>query len=370
MRSVRMRSGRTVIAGAVAAVLVLGTSGEARAHEIGQTQVTATFSNGRYQLDIVVDPDVLLTKLLVRHGQVPQAAPERTERDQRIAALGSTFVDTVHITLDDIAVPTHFQYIPASALGDFAAAPSVVRLTGDVPPGARTLRLAYGLVMGAYALNLRIGDSPQQTFWIDGPHLSERISLLPPPPATHAAVARQYLRFGYTHILPNGFDHILFVVGLFLLSLRWRPLLLQISAFTLAHSITLGLTMYGVVSLPPRLVEPMIAVSIVYVAVENLLTTELKPWRVALVFSFGLLHGMGFAGVLRDVGLPRPQFLTALLAFNAGVEAGQLTVIALAFAAVAYWRRNRLLYRRVVVQPVSVAISLIGLFWTLQRAIG
>jgi hypothetical protein len=116
-------------------------------------------------------------------------------------------------------------------------------------------------------------------------------------------------------------------VGLFLLSLRWRPLLLQISAFTLAHSITLGLTMYGVVSLPARLVEPLIAASIVYVAVENLVTSELKPWRIALVFSFGLLHGMGFAGVLRDVGLPRPQFLTALLAFNAGVEAGQPTVI-------------------------------------------
>jgi hypothetical protein len=128
--------------------------------------------------------------------------------------------------------------------------------------------------------------------------------------------------------------------------------------------------MYGVVSLPARLVEPMIAVSIVYVAIENLVTTELKPWRVALVFSFGLLHGMGFAGVLRDVGLPRPQFLPALLAFNAGVEAGQLTVIALAFAAVAYWRSNRPIYRRFVIQPVSVAIALIGLFWTLQRALG
>ena len=107
-----------------------------------------------------------------------------------------------------------------------------------------------------------------------------------------------------------------------------------------------------------------------YVAVENLLTTELKPWRVALVFSFGLLHGMGFAGVLRDVGLPRPQFLTALLAFNLGVEAGQLTVVALAFGAVAHWRRNHPVYRRLIVQPVSVGISLIGLFWTLQRAFG
>jgi hypothetical protein len=366
-----MRNLRASFVGMVAAALVLGASGIAGAHEIGQTQVTATFSrNGGYQLDIAVDPDALLTKLLVRNGQAPATVPERAERDRRIERLGSTFVDSVEVAFDGSRVRPRFEYLPASPLSDLAQAPSIARLIGAVPPGASTVRFAYGLAMGAYALNLRIGESPQQTFWIDGPQLSETMSLAPPPPATRAAVARQYLRFGFTHILPNGLDHILFVVGLFLLSLRWRPLLAQISAFTLAHSITLGLTMYGVVSLPARLVEPMIAVSIVYVAVENLVTAELKPWRVALVFSFGLLHGMGFAGVLRDVGLPRPQFLTALLAFNAGVEAGQLTVIALAFAAVAYWRRNRPVYRRLVVQPVSVAISLIGLFWTLQRALG
>jgi hypothetical protein len=111
-------------------------------------------------------------------------------------------------------------------------------------------------------------------------------------------------------------------------------------------------------------------VSIVYVAIENLVTNELKPWRVALVFSFGLLHGMGFAGVLRDIGLPRVQFLTALVSFNVGVEAGQLTVVAIAFAMVACWRSNRQVYRRFIVQPASLAISLIGLFWTLQRALG
>jgi hypothetical protein len=358
---------RQLLAGALAAFTVVAAR-PAGAHEIGQTQVTATFSaDGVYQLDIAVDPDALLTKL---QGVVPSAALGRSERDQRIAALGATFVDSIRIVFDDSRVQPRFDYLPASVLSDFAAAPSVVRLSVNVPPGARMLRFAYGLAMGAYALNMRIGDAPQQTFWIDGPQLGEPMSLTPPPPATRAAVAWQYLRFGYTHILPGGLDHILFVVGLFLLSWRWRPLLLQISAFTVAHSITLGLTMYGVVSLPARLVEPMIAVSIVYVAVENLLTSELKPWRVALVFSFGLLHGMGFAGVLRDVGLPRPQFITALLAFNAGVEAGQLTVIALAFAAVAYWRRNRPLYRRLVVLPASVAISLVGLFWTLQRAFG
>src|SRR5262245_15728192 len=365
-----MRSLRATFIGTIAALLVV-LSGRATAHEIGQTQVTATFSqSGRYELDIAVDPDVLLTKLLVRNGQALPPDLERRERDRRIEALGPSVVDAIQITVDGIRIQPKFRYLPASSLGDLAAAPSVVRLTGAVPAGASTLRFGYGLAMGAYALNLRIADSPQQTFWIDGPRLSDAMSLAPAPPATRAAVAWQYLRFGFTHILPNGFDHILFVVGLFLLSLRWRPLFLQISAFTLAHSITLGLTMYGVVSLPARLVEPMIAVSIVYVAVENLLTTELKPWRVALVFSFGLLHGMGFAGVLRDAGLPRQQFMTALLAFNAGVEAGQLTVIALAFAAVAYWRRNRPLYRRLVVLPASIAISLVGLFWTLQRAFG
>src|SRR5262245_24463455 len=99
--------------------------------------------------------------------------------------------------------------------------------------------------------------------------------------------------------------------------------------------------MYGIISLPPPVGEPVTALSIAYVAIENLVTSDLKPWRLALVFSFGLLHGMGFAGVLRDLGLPRSQFLTALVTFNAGVEAGQLTVIAIAFAAFAYWRNDR-----------------------------
>jgi hypothetical protein len=140
-----------------------------------------------------------------------------------------------------------------------------------------------------------------------------------------------------------------------------------VSTFTLAHSITLGLTIYGVVSLPARVVEPMIALSIAYVAIENVVTTELKTWRVALVFSFGLLHGMGFAGVLRDLGLPRGDFLAALVTFNLGVEAGQLTVVALAFVLVGYWRRNAVSYRRLIAQPASIAIALTGLYWTVQR---
>ena len=354
------------------ALLALACAVPARAHEIGKTQVTATFrADGTYQIDISVGPDALLAKLEVSSGEPMSSATSRVERDRHIEALASAFVDRIDLRFEGVADRPLFQYLPASAFSDLAQAASVVRLTGRVPGGRRDVTFAYGLAMGSYAVNVRVGDSPLQTRWLDGSRPSAPVSLVaPPPPATWSETAWQYFGLGYTHILPNGIDHILFVVGIFLLSVRWRSILLQVSTFTIAHSITLGLTMYGIVSLPARVVEPMIALSIAYVAVENLLTSELKPWRLALVFSFGLLHGMGFAGVLRELGLPRSEFLTALVTFNVGVEAGQLSVIVLALAGVTYWRSNRPTYRRFVVQPVSLAIALVGLYWTVQRAFG
>ena len=343
------------------------------AHEIGRTQAIATFDGrGGYQVDIVVDPDTLLTKLEVFAGRPVTASNRvgRLERDQRIDDLRNVIRERVAVWFDDGRTVPQLEYRPARAFSDLAQAPSLIRLTGVVPAGAREFSIANGLALGSYALNVTIGNSPVKTEWINGIGRSAAVSLVaPPPPFTWRQVAWQYFGLGYTHILPRGTDHILFVVGIFLLSARWRSLLLQVSTFTIAHSITLGLTMYGVVSLPAKAVEPLIALSIAYVAVENLLTTELKPWRLALVFSFGLLHGMGFAGVLRDLGLPRTQFLTALLTFNAGVEAGQLSVIVLTAVAVAYWRSNAGTYRRLVVQPASFLIASIGLFWTIQRAL-
>jgi len=157
------------------------------------------------------------------------------------------------------------------------------------------------------------------------------------------------------------------VLGIFLLSARLKPVLLQVTAFTLAHSITLGLTIYGLVSVSPRIVEPMIALSIAYVAIENMTTSHLKPWRVAIVFAFGLLHGMGFAGVLKELGLPRSELLTALVTFNVGVELGQLAVIGGAFVLVAWWARAKPWYRPRFVVPASFVIAVTGLFWTVQR---
>jgi hypothetical protein len=117
----------------------------------------------------------------------------------------------------------------------------------------------------------------------------------------------------------------------------------------------------------PRIVEPAIALSIAYIAIENIFLSELKPWRVALVFAFGLLHGMGFAGALKELGLPRSEFLTALLTFNAGVEAGQMAVIGAAFLLIGWHRSNSDWYRSHIAVPVSALIACTAVYWTIQR---
>ena len=187
-----------------------------------------------------------------------------------------------------------------------------------------------------------------------------------PDPLTFWEATWKYLVLGFEHILPKGLDHILFVLALFLLSKHLKPLFLQISVFTIAHTVTLALSTLEVISLPGEIVEPLIALSIAFVAVENVFISSLKVWRYGVIFLFGLLHGMGFAGVLSEIGLPDEQFLISLLSFNVGVEVGQVTVVGLAFLAVVFFR-DRVWYRRRVVIPASAIIAAVGLYWTAER---
>jgi hypothetical protein len=179
-----------------------------------------------------------------------------------------------------------------------------------------------------------------------------------------------YLKLGYQHIIPLGLDHILFVLSLFLLNPRLKPVLWQATAFTVAHSVTLGLAMYHIITPPAKIVEPLIALSILYVALENILSAKFKPSRVGVVFVFGLVHGMGFASALGQLGLPQKSYLLSLVMFNAGVELGQITVILLAFLLVGKWFRDKPWYRSRIVIPISVAIALVAACCTVQRLIG
>jgi hypothetical protein len=183
-------------------------------------------------------------------------------------------------------------------------------------------------------------------------------------------VAGFYLQLGFKHIIPLGADHILFIIGLCLLQTSFKNILWQATAFTLAHTITLALSMKGIVVAPPALIEPIIALSIAFVAIENFFITAVKPWRLLLVFIFGLVHGLGFASVLNEIGLPPDRFTSAILFFNLGVELGQVTVIALFFLLLALPFKNRWWYNRAIVYPVSGLIACIAVYWTVERVVG
>src|SRR5687767_13266805 len=361
------RSGRLVLA---LSLLLAASAREPIAHEAERTRVTLTLqSNGEFVLEIANDPNWLLLRLETFAGGSGPPNITPGQRDARLAQLTDVFADRIVLFVDAHEVRAgEVEYLSPPREPDNALA--TFRLRGSLPRDATRLRWLYGLVADPYPLEIRQPDGSSTVEWIEGTNWSEVIDLSKSfTRPTRLEIARQYLWLGYTHILPKGLDHILFVLGIFLLSPRWKTMLLQVTAFTVAHSITLGLSIYGIVSLPSRIVEPLIALSITYVAIENLLTRELKPWRLALVFMFGLLHGLGFAGVLRELGLPREEFLTALVTFNLGVEGGQLTVIGAALVIVAPFMKKGW-YRQRVVIPASIAIAATGLYWTVTRLSG
>ncbi len=177
----------------------------------------------------------------------------------------------------------------------------------------------------------------------------------------------KYTLVGFEHIIPLGFDHILFITCVFLLNTQLKQVVIQASMFTLAHSITLGLAMYGVIKPPSNIIEPLIAISIVVLAIENIFYSRVKPWRLVMVFVFGMVHGMGFAGALSQLGMPQYAFATALISFNVGVELGQLSIILLLYFLLSKPFSQRVWYRRSVVMPMSIVIALVATYWTVER---
>lgn len=361
---------------AIALVTPLG------AHDLERTTVHLDVAaDGAFTLRLAHDPSWLLLRMASFAGLADVSPADAAARDARLRQLAPAAIDRVVLFVefaDDTGAIVRHEVRPGASrydpppdqvpAGEFALA--AYTLTGRLPAGARALRWYYGMVADPYPFTLTLPDGSSRTEWVQGDAWSTTLPL----GGTLAARPWQarlleYLRLGYTHILPKGLDHLLFVAGLFLLAARLRPVLVQVTTFTVAHSVTLGLALYGVVSLPSRVVEPLIALSIVYVAVENLRTTTLSPGRVLLVFLFGLLHGLGFAGVLTGLALPRSDVALGLAGFNLGVEGGQLTVIALLAMVPGCWR-DRPWYRARVVVPASMAIALVGAYWTVTRVFG
>ena len=350
------------------------------AHPLSFTETTVTLHVDRtFQVDMVCDLDALALGVPQDTDDAQLVATLRALSPEEFFALTQRlrqlFLRRVRVRFDgdpapfEVSFPDHLTR-RATESGIPTVLGLTARLVGVVPPGSTEVEFFASRAFSD--VHLTVVDAARET---SVRSVMERGARSDPfalsgevAPPTRGQVGWQYLRLGVVHIVPDGADHILFILGLFLLSVRLRPLVWQVTAFTVAHAITLALGAFAVVTLSPRIVEPLIALSIVWIAVENTLTTRLKIWRTGVVFVFGLLHGLGFAGVLTELGLPDEERVLALGMFNAGIEVGQLAIIALALSTLG-WFRNRTWYRRRLVVPLSTIIGLVGVVWTIERVL-
>lgn len=344
-------------------------------------------TNGSVEVEVRASIEALLTGINAQYKNT-QDAPTAEEYDvlramqpeqlhDEFETFKQEFLEQIFLKADGQPVSLHIINVKIPEPG-YTKVPriSVITLGADLDQGTRALQWYYPASFGDNAVRVRqVDEDNEQWHWSEWQWLrkdtpSQSFSLekiFTRRPFTE--VVFSYLSIGFEHIVPKGTDHILFIVGIFLLSTRLKPLLWQVTMFTVAHTLTLALSMKGIVSLPSTIVEPLIALSIAYVGIENIFAHSLHKSRLVLVFMFGLLHGLGFAGVLSDFGMPPNAFVTALISFNVGVELGQITVILFAYLAVGVWFRGRPWYHQRITVPGSMLISIIGLYWTYDRIV-
>jgi len=370
--------GALAVAGFVMGVLTGG--GAALAHEVSPSVADIKIQAGVLQMRLRINPEALIAGINLDVVSDTNEAVQANDYDvlralppealnARIKAHWPQLAHGVAVLIDGADAPLILDEIVIEDPGsEEVARAATLRLTGDVPPRAKAMQLSWGAGYGTLILRQGGVDAPY-TGTLSGGQISPEIALSGGSAIGVWSAFGQYIPVGFEHILPLGLDHILFVLGLFFLSVRLRPLLWQVSAFTLAHTVTLALGAMGWVNVPGTIVEPLIAASIVYVALENVFLGHLTRFRPVVIFGFGLLHGLGFASVLGEFGLPDGQFVPALIGFNVGVELGQLTVIALAFLVVGAWFRDKPWYQARIATPASLVIAAVGAYWFVERVL-
>lgn len=351
------------------------------AHEVQPAIADLSFNNdGTYSILIVLNLEAVIAGIEPENGETSDSgnAPEydrlRSLDGGELAEIyqkfEAEFLNGLRFHVDGVPLNATVRQVEIPPIGDTdLARESTMHITGILPHGAQNFTWGWAQKFGSSVIRIEADDenNAYSAYIVEG-QLSDPLPITGSRARSWGQTILNYLSVGYVHIIPKGLDHILFVVGLFLLSARLHPLLWQITAFTIAHTISLALGVTGLVVVSPAIVEPLIALSIVYVAVENLFTQKLTRWRPFIIFGFGLLHGLGFAGVLQEIGLPQDQFVVGLISFNVGVELGQLSVIAGCFLLVGFWFAKTSWYRRFIVIPASLAIGALALWWFIERA--
>ncbi len=367
---------------AVLMIAVL-TATPSRAHVFESSRALVFFDRGEtvlgMHLEVNIEAIVAGVDPLVKDtNDSPQAAEYDRLRQLSPEDLAKAFEPfkaemfaAMRMELDGVRIEPTITSIVIDKVGDLSRPRrSSINMSGELLPGAKVFTFGWAPKYGRVAMRTNSQRARNLYIEILEPGATSTPLVIDDlKDRSQLAMIGDFVKIGFEHIVPKGLDHILFVVGLFLLSIQLRPILTQVTSFTVAHTITLGLGTLGVVNLPAAIVEPLIAASIVYVAVENIWRPTLSPWRPLVVFLFGLLHGLGFAGILREFNIPQGEFLVGLLSFNVGVELGQLTVIGLCFLLVGIWFGNRPWYRQRVVIPGSLVIAAIGAYWFVERTV-
>lgn len=364
---------------ALSILLFVSVAPGARSHEIDPGISDVAVSAEEVVIELRMAVESILADIDLSEVTETTEAPEEGAYDrframepqvlaEEMRAFWPQMADNLMIVVDGQRLTPEFVGIEVPEVGNFdLARTSTLTFRADLPEGDAPVQFGWAEEYGE--LVVRQADAGEDAYagFLAGGELSEPLPRGEIATEGAGAVFLRYIVVGFEHIVPKGLDHILFVLGLFFFSLHLRPILFQVTAFTLAHTITLALASLEIISVPASVVEPLIALSIVYVGVENVLGFGSLRSRTALVFAFGLLHGLGFASVLGDVGIDPTRFITALVGFNIGVEFGQLAVIFAAFLLVGYWFGRKDWYRARIAVPASLFIALIGAWWSVER---
>lgn len=378
------RAGRRLLALAVLAVLLTLMAGRGgQAHDLPHALAEVRIAPGG-TLDVALR--VHLTPMILG---APQAAPDEAAAgrlaalsDAEIAARGAAverqLAEMLTLRADrrviedlTISFPSPADVRAEALTPRGSPQPSApIRIAARTPPGTVAIDIALPPSLGPAFVSVRYPDGRTVTAPLTDGQQSPAFRLAGPRPWLDAAQeALRFLRLGFGHIVPGGPDHLLFIIALAMGAPRFGPLARLVTTFTVAHSITLSLAALGFVAAPAALVEPAITLSIALAALMSLRGPEAVGWgRLALVFGFGLLHGLGFAAALRDAGLPRGSEVAALAAFNIGVEVAQLAVIATVVVALRLAARVSLDPQRLR-RPVALSAALIGVVWTAHRIV-
>ena len=350
----------------------------ALAHEVLPTIADFTVLETRLYLTLSIDIEALIAGVDLSSPTSSSGAQElavyealralpAAEIDARFNAFWPDMAAQIDVRADGVALAPALQSLtPTDDIEAGRARMFKLNVAFELPRSAQSVIIGWAPEFGPLVLRQNGVTDPYDGY-IDPGTVSPPIQLSGGGAQGSWTTFLRYIPIGFDHIFPNGLDHILFILGLFLFNARLRPLLLQISAFTAAHTVTLAAAALNIVTVPASIVEPAIAASIIHIAVENIFSKGISPFRLPVVFMFGLLHGLGFASVLQEFGLPEGSFIAALLGFNLGVEFGQVAVVAAAFLLIGLWFNRHRLYRAIVVIPGSALIGMTGAIWFVQR---